>query len=65
MNRCDDAGNCDQGRNCPARKQMADDQMMQLEKKYDYWMANNGLCLLIVLGPIALLAAVIVGWFVL
>ena len=60
MNCCDEYGNCKQGRNCPARKQMTDGRMLRLEEKYAAWVTNNGLALLFVIGA---LPTVIIGGF--
>lgn len=47
MNCCDDFGNCNQGRNCPVRKQMADERMKRVEQRYFSWISDPGLGMLI------------------
>jgi hypothetical protein len=50
MNCCDDFGNCNQGRDCPVRKEMAE---LNKDKPYVSWISDAGLGLLICMASAA------------
>ena len=60
MNCCDDYGNCNQGRECPIRKQMTDERMKKVEERYFTWISDPGLGMLLCIacgtGVISLIA---------